>query len=68
MFRGNFFNGVAHRIDKWMGELFLYKNISPAELKSMDYPELKYWYTWWIPQRDELKRQAKMQAELDAKR
>lgn len=65
MSRGNFFNGVAHRIDKWMGELFVYKNVSPAELKSMDYPELKYWHSWM---KEEIKAKNLLQAELDAKR
>jgi hypothetical protein len=64
MSRGDFFNGVTRRIDQWMGELFVHKNVAPAELKSMDYAELKYWYSWWEPEREELKRQAQKQKEL----
>jgi hypothetical protein len=42
-----------------MGELFQHKNIAPSELKAMEYPELVYWYRWWEPQREEIKRQQK---------
>jgi hypothetical protein len=44
-----------------MGELFQHKNISPSELKAMDYSELKYWYGWWKPQRDYIKEMARKQ-------
>ncbi len=37
---------MTHRIDQWMGNLFVHKGISPAELKSMDFAELKYWHDW----------------------
>jgi len=59
MFGSDFFNGVTHQIDKMMGELFQHKNIAPAELKAMEYPELVYWYRWWEPYRDEMIRQQK---------
>lgn len=45
--RYDFFNGVAHRIDQWMGDLFVHKKINPSELKSMDFAELKYWHDWF---------------------
>lgn len=48
----SFFNGVAHQIDKWMGVLFIHKNIAPAELKQMDYLELEYWHSLWEIERE----------------
>jgi hypothetical protein len=46
MFRRDFFNSVTHHIDHMMGQLFVSKKLAPSELKSMDYPELRYWYNW----------------------
>lgn len=63
MSRCGFFNGVTHRIDKWMGHLFVLKKVSPSELKQMDYPELKYWFGWVELESKELDRQRR---ELDA--
>lgn len=47
MFGNDFFNGVTHRIDQWMGDLFIHKKLSPSELKIMDFVELKYWHDWF---------------------
>lgn len=62
MFRCGFFNGVTHRIDQWMGELFIGKKISPSELKLMDFTELKYWHSWL---KLELKKQKQIEQEID---
>lgn len=48
----SFFNGVAHQIEKWMGVLFIHKSIAPSELKQMDFPELRYWYSLWEIERE----------------
>jgi hypothetical protein len=62
MFGPVFFNSVAHRVDQWMGDLFVHKNVSPAELKNMDFAELKYWHGWFELEAAERKKSAQ---ELD---
>lgn len=32
-------------VDQWIGNLF-YRNVSTAEIKQMNYRELKYWNSW----------------------
>jgi hypothetical protein len=65
MFGSDFFNGVTRRVDTWMGELFRHKNVSPAELKAMDYAELRYWYSWWEPEKEHLLELARRQKDFD---
>jgi hypothetical protein len=48
-----------------MGELFRHKNVSPAELKAMDYAELRYWYSWWEPEKEHLLELARRQKDFD---
>lgn len=59
-----FFNDIVHRIDQWMGDLFIGKRLAPTELTNMDFAELKYWHDWWDAEFKERKRQ---EAELAEK-
>jgi hypothetical protein len=50
-------------MDQWMGNLFLSRGISPAELKKMQYWEMEYWNIW-----HEKKVKADEKALADAKK
>lgn len=46
MYRCDFFNGLVARLDQWMGDLFVFKNLPPSEIYALDYHEMRYWHMW----------------------
>jgi hypothetical protein len=48
-----------------MGDLFVHKNLTPSEIKLMDWPELRYWH---FLLEEEVKAHKALKKELDAKK